>query len=250
MLCPVVPVASPGGARTGRGQSEVSRPVHELDRCVVFAAGVVVLDGYVRSFDDAVMRVESEDLLRGTVEAGNELSALVFDEVRGECHYWAVAGHVRARGVDLVEVAMVQAVQKREVSRVRTQLPCTGELEPQPGFLPLPTSDESLDETRSPTLTVGGPSGGPFAFTVLDVSAHGMQVQSAVKLASGRRFAFVFTHTRVPLSLTAEVMRVQESMTGYRYGCRFVDQRERSAEELFRFVIQQQGAQRRNRLLG
>jgi hypothetical protein len=233
-------------ARIGRAQFEVSLAVHELDRCVVFVGSQVLLDGYVKSYDDGVMRVESEDPLRGPVEPGNELSALIFDEVRGECHFWARVGQVRARGIDLVGVEIVQTVQKRGVARVRTLLPCIGELEP------LPESAEVLAKRRASEQQEADldlPALEAIAFTVLDVSAHGMQVQSRVKLAPGRRFGFVFEHARIPLALTAEVIRVQESLTGYRYGCRFIDQRERSAEELFRFVMQQQGAQRRNRLL-
>jgi len=187
------------------------------------------------------MQVESEDVLRGGVEAGAEVSLLVLDEVRGECHYWAQVARVRARGLDLVDVEMVQAVQKRRVARVRLDIPCSGTLEPAPGFAAAPDGRETVE---------GAPSGGPLAFTVLDVSAHGVQVRSKARLAVGRRFAFVFAHTRVPLALTAEVVRAEESLTGYRYGCRLVEQHEQATEELFRFVLQQQGLQRRNRLLG
>ncbi len=216
--------------------------MHELDRCVVFSGSAILVDGYVRAFEDGVMQVESEDVLRGGAEAGDEVSLRVLDEVRGECHYWAQVGRVRARGLDLVDVEMVQAVQKRRVARVRIDLPCTGTLEPQPGFAAAAETAEGAAE--------GAPSGGPLTFRVLDVSAHGIQVRSTARLTVGRRFSFVFPHTRVPLALTAEVLRAEESLTGYRYGCRFVDQHERSAEELFRFVLQQQGLQRRNRLLG
>lgn len=218
--------------------------MHELDRCVVFDGSQVLLDGYVRSFDDGTMQVESEDVVRGGVEPGTELSLLVLDEVRGECHYWAQVARVRSRGLDLVDVEMVQAVQKRRVARVRVDLPCSGTLEPQPGF------EASAGSATVTTDAPGSPSGGPLAFTVLDVSAHGIQVRSTTRLTVGRRFGFVFAHTRVPLTLTAEVVRVEESLTGYRYGCRFVDHGDRSSEELFRFVMQQQGLQRRNRLLG
>jgi len=215
--------------------------VHELDRCVVFSGSQVLVDGYVRAFEDGVMQVESEDVLRGGADPGDEVSLLVLDEIRGECHYWAQVGRVRARGLDLVDVEMVQAVQKRRVARVRIDLPCSGTLEPQPGFAAAADASARAE---------GAPSGGPLTFTVLDVSAHGIQVRSRARLTVGRRFTFVFEHTRVPLALTAEVLRAEESLTGYRYGCRFVDQHEQSAEELFRFVLQQQGLQRRNRLLG
>ncbi|MHB1489864.1 MAG: PilZ domain-containing protein [Cellulomonas sp.] len=215
--------------------------MHELDQCVVFSGSQVLVDGYVRAFEDGVMQVESEDVLRSGADPGDEVSLLVLDEIRGECHYWAQVGRVRARGLDLVDVEMVQAVQKRRVARVRVDLPCSGTLEPQPGFTAATDASGGAE---------GAPSGGPLTFTVLDVSAHGIQVRSRARLTVGRRFAFVFAPTRVPLALTAEVLRVEESLTGYRYGCRFVDQHERSADELFRFVLQQQGLQRRNRLLG
>lgn len=220
--------------------------MHELDRCVVFVGSQVLLDGYVRSFDGGVMRVESEDPVLGSIEPGTEVSTLVFDEVRGECHYWAVAEQSRARGIDLVSVEMIQAVQKRGVARVRTEIPLSGRVEPQPGSGHGPADGTDADAFADD----GSPAREPVAFTVLDVSAHGMQAWSKASLAPGRRFSFLFTATRSPLALTAEVLRVQESRTGYRYGCRFVDQTERSAEELFRFVMQEQGAQRRNRLLG
>lgn len=225
--------------------------MHELDRCVVFSGSQVVVDGYVRSYVDGVMRVESDDLLAHRVESGAEVSALVFDSVRGECHYWARAGVVDARGLELVAIEIVQTVQKREVARVRTQLPYVGVLEPLPGT-PSVADDGSSGETGAgdgEEQHEGAARGRPLVFTVLDVSAHGIQVQSKAKLVAGRRFSFVFEQARVPLDLTAEVIRVTESMTGYRYGCRFVDHREHDAEELFRFVMQQQGFQRRNRLL-
>lgn len=222
--------------------------MHELDRCVVFVGSQVLLDGYVRSFDGGVMRVESEEPVLGSIAPGTEVSTLVFDEIRGECHYWAVADQSRARGVDLVSVEMIQSVQKRGVARVRTEIPLTGVLEPHPGSAPTSAAASGADPDREPDGAAS--PGQPIAFTVLDVSAHGMQAWSKVPVRVGRRFTFRFTAARAPLPLTAEVLRVQESRTGYRYGCRFVNQDERSAEELFRFVMQEQGAQRRNRLLG
>ena len=210
--------------------------MHELAFCSVENDGATVLTGHVRTFEDGVLWAGTEGIVRGIGE-GETLTVRVRDEVRGECVYVGEVARVTADTVAFAGVELLAAHQKRAVARVAVTLGCEG-------FLRVPQS--------APQDGGDGAGHGPEAllrFTVLDVSAHGMRMMSPTELPPGSTIRFVFPELSDAFWLQAVVVRSQPSRTGTHYGCRFVETSPRETDELFRYVLRTQGAQRRQQTL-
>lgn len=216
--------------------------MHELSPCTIRAADddVTVL-GFVREFDGDTLLIGTEDPVR-RLAAGADVTLQVLDEVRGECLYAGYVARVAGDAIEVVDVDLVATLQKREVARVRTSVACGGVV------------------TRPTELYLhgGGPGDGiepaaptpdhPLAFTVLDISAHGMRVLARESVPVGSVIRFEFPELDHPFLLAAVVVRAQESRTGTHYGCRFEGTTSREADALFSYVLRTQGTQRRERL--
>lgn len=207
--------------------------MHELALCSVENDGATVLTGYVRTFEDGVLWVGTEGLVRGIGE-GETLTARVHDEVRGECVYVGEVARVTADTVAFAGVELLATLQKRAAARVAVTLGCEG-------FLRVPPPDDGDGAGHGPEA--------PLRFTVLDVSAHGMRMMSPTELPPGSTIRFVFPELSDAFWLQAVVVRSQPSRTGTHYGCRFVETSPRETDELFRYVLRTQGAQRRQQTL-
>lgn len=252
--------------------------MHELATCTVEIDGVAVLHGYVRTYEDGVLWVGSEGIVRGI--APEAVAALrVLDEVRGECDYVGTVARVTADTVAFAGVELLSTVQKRAVARVSVTVECEGFAR-----VPWTAEDGAEHERQAHTLADaaagppdeaeedGLPAGAvvsddgepivvapvpatshadeiPLRFTVLDVSAHGMRMMSQTALPSGSTVRFVFPELSDAFWLQAVVVRAQPSRTGTHYGCRFVETSPRETDELFRYVLRTQGAQRRQQML-
>ncbi|MBB2924868.1 PilZ domain-containing protein [Cellulomonas cellasea] len=213
--------------------------MHELSPCTIRAAeDDVTVVGFVRAFEGDTLTIGSEDLVRG-LAAGGDVTVQVLDEVRGECLYAGFVQRVAGDQVEIADVDLVATLQKREVARVRTSVPCRGVVtRPAEVFL------EALDDDHAPHP--GGEH--DLDFTVLDISAHGMRVLARDTVPVGSVIRFEFPELDAPFLLAAVVVRVQESRTGMHYGCRFEGTTDREADALFAYVMRTQGAQRRERL--
>lgn len=213
--------------------------MHELSPCTVRAADHdVTVVGFVRAFEGDTLTIGTEDLVRG-LGVGGDVTVQVLDEVRGECLYAGFVSRVAGDQVDIADVDLVATLQKREVARVRTSVPCHGVVtRPAEVFL------EGVDAGEH-TPPVGDHG---LDFTVLDISAHGMRVLARDTVPVGSVIRFEFPELDTPFLLAAVVVRVQESRTGVHYGCRFEGTTDREADALFAYVMRTQGAQRRERL--
>ncbi|GEA87929.1 PilZ domain-containing protein [Cellulomonas cellasea] len=213
--------------------------MHELSPCTVRAADDdVTVVGFVRAFEGDTLTIGSEDLVRG-LATGGDVTVQVLDEVRGECLYAGFVSRVAGDQVEIADVDLVATLQKREVARVRTSVPCRGVVtRPAEVFL------EALDDGQVPHP--GGEH--DLDFTVLDISAHGMRVLARDTVPVGSVIRFEFPELDAPFLLAAVVVRGQESRTGMHYGCRFEGTTDREADALFAYVMRTQGAQRRERL--
>ena len=213
--------------------------MHELAPCTVEVDGVAVLHGYVRTFDDGVLWLGTEQLVRGLTE-DVDVQLRVLDDVRGECRY---VGRVARTTVDTAAftgVELLSTVQKRAVARVAVQVECEG-------LATLPWSGEPGGDEQSDPAS--GSAEVPLRFTVQDVSAHGMRMMSTTVLPPGSTVRFVFPELSDAFWLQAVVVRAQPSRVGTHYGCRFVETSPRETDELFRYVLRTQGAQRRQQML-
>jgi hypothetical protein len=224
--------------------------MHELALCTVEIDGAAVLRGYVRTFEDGVLWMGTEGIVRGVPEEAHA-RLIVLDDVRGECVYVGEVARVTADTVAFTGVELLSTVQKRAVARVAVTVECEG-------FARVPWTAEHTAEGDDGGA---GPAGGgeddgrehgdEFAlrFTLLDVSAHGMRMMSQTELPPGSTIRFVFPELSDAFWLQAVVVRAQPSRTGSHYGCRFVETSPRETDELFRYVLRTQGAQRRQQML-
>jgi hypothetical protein len=217
--------------------------MHELALCSVETdEAAVVLSGYVRTFEDGVLWVGNDDIVRGVTE-GETYILRVLDEVRGECVYQGDCARVTADTAAFTGVELLSTLQKRAVARVSVTVECEG-------FARLAGPDEGAGGDDQPAAEPAGEAGEtPLTFTVLDVSAHGMRMMSQTALPPGSTVRFVFPELSAAFWLQAVVVRAQPSRSGTHYGCRFVETSPRETDELFRYVLRTQGAQRRQQTL-
>jgi hypothetical protein len=217
--------------------------MHELALCSVETdEAAVVLNGYVRTFEDGVLWVGSDDIVRGVSE-GETYILRVLDEVRGECVYQGDCARVTADTAAFTGVELLSTLQKRAVARVSVTVECEG-------FARLAEPADGTEGDAEPAPAPAGDDGEtPLTFTVLDVSAHGMRMMSQTELPPGSTVRFVFPELSAAFWLQAVVVRAQPSRSGTHYGCRFVETSPRETDELFRYVLRTQGAQRRQQTL-
>lgn len=214
--------------------------MHELSVCTVEADGAVRLHGYVREFEDGVMWIGSENLVRGFAE-GERVVLRVLDDQRGECVYGGVVGRVSADMLGCTDVELLSTLQKRAVARVQVRVECEG-------WVSYP-EDEQPEEDEKPGDIDPGTGERRRTFVVLDVSAHGMRMMSTADLPIGSVARFVFPELSEAFWLHAEVVRAQPSRSGTHYGCQFRDASPRELDELFSYVLRTQGALRRQQML-
>ena len=198
--------------------------MHDLARCAL-SASERALDGHVVSCSDGVLTFAAERGVMGAFRSGDDVQALVLDEVRGEVRYSGWVAQVGVTTVRVEGLELTSMLQKRKVARVSIAQLCTGVALAPDG------------ETR------------PISFIVIDISAHGMRISMTEELMDDERVVFEFPAADRLVPLDAEVLRVQRTgKKAIQYGCHFVGLRERDMDVLFGFVMQTQGAQRRTRL--
>jgi hypothetical protein len=197
--------------------------MHELAPCVLVAATGSQVAGYVeRSGPNLLMvRVSTAEL-----SVGIPIEVQVLDEVRGEVRYGATVFAVEDELVELGDLTQLSVRQRRGAARVRVHVTCSGSIEPRPA-----------QGRRAETVAA-----------VLDISATGVRVLLKESLAPGSVLGLDFPTRDGMLHLRAEVLRAEDSISGWRYGCQLVAPGRRETEVLFRYVLLTQGEQRRRAL--
>lgn len=199
--------------------------VHELDRCRVFAVDEdeLLADGFVREQDATALLVEAEHFSGRWLTAGDAVVVQVLSAVQGECVYDGTVTWSEARRIGVGALHLRERVQKRAAVRVPVELPHR-------------ICDRVVGSAREPLDE-------PIDVVVLDVSAYGLRFRSRAELEPGTRLALTLTGPRRPLDLVLEVVRVQELRTDHGYGCRIVAADERTTDDLFSFVLDEQRRQ-------
>lgn len=194
---------------------------HELDRCRVFGVDEELLaDGFVREQEADGLLVEAENFSGRWLSAGDPVLVQVLSAVRGECLYDATVTWSEARRIGVGGLALRERVQKRAAVRVPVELPHR-------------ITERVVGATPEPLEE-------PLDVVVLDVSAFGLRFRTRAEIEIGTRLALTFTGARRPLDLVLEVVRVQELRADQAYGCRLVAPSERTTDELFTFVLDEQ----------
>ncbi|MCL2454292.1 MAG: PilZ domain-containing protein [Micrococcales bacterium] len=194
--------------------------MYELARCVVIGDSGVTLTGYVEHFDTLELAVRFPDAPDG-LEVSSVVEVRVLDEVRGEVHFGASVVETHGSLIFLAGLYEIAVRQRRGAARVRVSVPAIG------------------------VVTSGAGEPEELALTVLDISATGVRILVADHLAADAEITFPFLVGDTVLELTAQTVWAEESVSGWRYGCRFVASSPRDVELLFRYVLLTQGAQRR-----
>ncbi|MCL2423940.1 MAG: PilZ domain-containing protein [Micrococcales bacterium] len=198
--------------------------MYELARCVLTGGGLT-LTGYVDHFDSTVLAVRFAGTVEG-LEVADAIEIRVLDDVRGEVHFGALVADVYPRDGDtavyLSNLHEIAVRQRRAAARVRISVPLTG------------------------TVTSGDPpTTSPLKLTVLDVSASGAKLLVADRLPLDATVAFAFPVGDDVVDLVGELVWSEESVSGWRVGCRFVGIGAKDTELMFRYVLLTQGAQLR-----
>lgn len=201
-----------------KGGGEVA---FELDRCQVRTpAGELIANAFVREHDGTGVLVETEHLSTGWLEPGDPVVLELMSAARGVLTYDAVVVDTAMRRIELADLRLRETVQQREAVRVATLIPLrVTHVVPEDEPVPL---DDPLD------------------VVVIDLSAHGLRLRADRAVEVGTRLALRLTVTRAPVDLVAEVVRTEEGAAQHLLGCRIVGAGERTTDELFGFVMQEQ----------
>ena len=203
--------------------------MHEFDKCIVFRpSGEKIAEGSVHEFENGAMQIYTRGG-PGGIEPAEKLLIFVYNEVRGECKYTGVVKRSAFNCLQVEEVRLDSAVQKRENTRVSKQL-----------------KYRILQVYRD-----GGKKKPehPLSITILNISAKGMYFNCDERLEEGFTFALTFRETARPVNLKVEVLRREAYPRSFNYGSQFVGISDNDMDEIFRFVLHEQIVQRRRSLL-
>lgn len=79
-----------------------------------------------------------------------------------------------------------------------------------------------------------------FSGTVRNISAGGLYMVTDQKMNSGQMFSFTYPFKAEPFRVNVRVLRVQELMGGYGYGCKFEELSPGEEADVRNFVYQKQ----------
>lgn len=203
--------------------------VHEFDKCLIFlSTGSKLAEGFVHEYEEGTMKVYTQGLSSSALVPGLDVLIYVYNSVKGECKFRGVVRKASFSNVEIENVSMVSAVQKRENTRVNKQL-----------------------KYRIANYLQNGEKqkfSKPLDINVLNISAQGLYFNCEQRFEVGFRFPLVFKEAKRPVYLTVEIIRREDFAQSYNYGCIFVDISEKDMDEIFRFVLKEQIAQRRKNM--
>lgn len=196
----------------------------ELDPCRVHGpGGELVADGFVREQGPDHVVVEAAGYAGAWLHAGDPATVRIKSPALGSCTYDAVVLSTAPGRLRLGDLRLRERVQLRSAARVTTSLPHRA--------------------TRHVQDVDGGVREEEVDVVVLDVSATGVRLRCAEELPEGTRLTMTFSAARRPLPMVLQVLRSQPLRADRAYGCRLVEADERLADELHRFVLDEQRRQ-------
>jgi hypothetical protein len=204
--------------------------VHEFDKCIIYSKdSVKFLEGFVHEYEAGSMKIYTQGKSDDSIRPLMEVFIHVYNSVKGECKYSGVVEKTNFNNIEVGSVSFVSSVQKRDNTRVNKQLKY------RIAFCYEDGEKRKLDK--------------PFDITMLNISAQGIYFNCDEMLEVGYRFPIIFKETPRSVNLIAEVVRREEYPRSFNYGCKFVDISEKDMDEIFRFVLKEQIAQRRKRTI-
>ena len=204
--------------------------MHEFDKCIIFSReNVKALEGFVHEYEQGRMKVYTQGKSSDAIKPLMQVYINVYNSVKGECKYTGIVKKTNFNNIEIEDVNFISSVQKRDNTRVNKQL--------------LYKITNLYQDGERRKLDV------PLDITLLNISAQGMYFNCNERLETGYRFSLVFKDTPRPVSLVVEIVRREDYPRSFNYGCRFVNISEKDMDEIFRFVLKEQIAQRRKRTM-
>ena len=202
--------------------------MHEFDKCIIFSNGnAKFIEGFVHEYDAGTMRIYTQGKADDSIKPSVEVFVHVYNSVKGECKYIGVVDDVNYNNIKIVNVSLVSSIQKRDNTRVNKQLKYR-------------ISHYIKDGQRLKLLK-------PVDITMLNISAQGFCLNCDQQYEVGFQFPLDFKETPRVIGLIAEIVRREDYTRSYNYGCKFVNISEKDMDDIFRFVLKEQIAQRRKR---
>ena len=204
--------------------------MHEFDKCIIFTKdNLRFVEGFVHEYDKGVMKIYTQGESNSFIVPEMEVYINVYNCVKGECKYVGTVNRASFNNIEIGNISLISSLQKRDNTRVSKQL-----------------------KYRFSHYFEGGEKrrfDKPVDITILNISAQGIFLYCDRKFETGFRFTLLFRETPKPISLLVEVVRREEFPGSFNYGCKFVDISEKDMDEIFRFVLKEQIAQRRKNLM-
>lgn len=204
--------------------------MHEFDKCIIYSKeSVKFLEGFVHEYETGTMKIYMQGKSDDSIRPSMEIYINVYNSVKGECKFVGVVEKTNFNNIEIADVIFVSSVQKRDNTRVNKQLKYKISSFYEDG------EKHKLDK--------------PIDITMLNISAQGIYFNCDEMLVVGYRFPINFKEMTRPINLIAEIVRIEEYPRSFNYGCIFVDISEKDMDEIFRFVLKEQIAQRRKRTI-
>lgn len=205
--------------------------MHEFDKCMVFhLEGAKAAEGFVHECHDGVIKIYTQGTSQSLV-TGEEVLIFIYNSVKGECRYRGKVEKASFNRVEIAGAALVSSLQQRENTRVNKQLK----------YRISYSFNEKGERVKLDR---------PIDIIILNVSAQGMYFNCVERFEVGFAFALIFRETLRPVHLKVKILRREDYSGNYNYGCIFPDVSSKDMDEIFRFVLREQIAQRRKSLMG
>lgn len=204
--------------------------MHEFDKCLISSKDSrQVVEGFVHEYESGVMKIYTQGKPADFLIPSMKVNINVYNSVMGECKYTGDVKDITFNNIKIVNVGLISSIQKRDNTRVNKQLKYR--------------ITHSFNDKEKVKLDK------PVDITVLNISAQGICFNCDERFEAGFRFPLVFREATRNINLIIEVVRREEYTRSFNYGCKFVDISEKDMDDIFRFVLKEQIAQRRKRTL-
>ena len=203
--------------------------MYEMDRCVIVEQSKSpIAEGFVSSFEQGEMDFVSNRNISHWMHTGQRVKIYVYNASMGECIYDGIVKTAILHHVQLAGLKMVTNLQKRNNTRVATELAYAVRY-----YCDAVTPDNVREFEK------------PVPITILNVSAEGFLISCKERFDIGFTFIFTFHVASREIPVHAQIVRREQGHFGFHYGCHLTDVPLNDQNEIHRWVFSQQIALRR-----
>ncbi|MDR3552420.1 MAG: PilZ domain-containing protein [Clostridia bacterium] len=200
--------------------------MYEFDNCEIYGkTGEKLAYGTVMECENCVLKVAVAN--ETGLEKGQTVDIFIFNSFLGECGYEGLVGETRPKEAIFTRLKSTGSRQRRENTRASCHIRSA-----------IYSKIENGEEI---------PFEKPLEISILNISAQGLYFSCMENLPVGFMFPLDFSETMPTIHLTVCTVRREDGGRGFRYGCSLNIGR-REMDRLYRYVLQKQIEQRRNRM--